>query len=140
MTLSLGVSAQYHPNAGVSIEGTPRSLIALARVLEQPAAGPVVILKARGDSDAGRALTELRLTASSGPVEIEVRGRRLAIRGGAEQLRVLAQNVAWFASHGDPDDPGDHSHVEYYEVPADSPPHYLAPSAEPLILAFQRDR
>jgi hypothetical protein len=117
MTVSLDVSAWYS-SSGVEISGTSQSLIALARLLERPEDAPVVMLRARG----------------SGAVHIDVQGH---IRGGAEQLGVLAQHIAFFATHGDPDDPLDHAHVEYYETPPDWT-HYLAPSAEPLILSFHR--
>jgi hypothetical protein len=136
MSVALDVTAWYHPSSGVEISGTPLSLMALARLLERPGATPMVVLRTRGHNGDGRLITELHLTSHPGAVHIEVQGHRLVIGGGAEQLRVLAKNVASFATHRDP---GDHAHVEYYETPSDWTPHYLAPGAEPLILKFRHE-
>src|SRR3954454_2143900 len=105
----------HEPRDGVSIEGAADALLWLPDRLRAPA-GPVRLAPAAGP-DRGRALTEVRIERQAGPVRITVEAGSLVLRGGPEQLGVLAGNLAWFARNGDPSDPLAHMHEEHYEIP-----------------------
>jgi hypothetical protein len=129
--------ATYHPQAGVSIEGAAGALLAVAEILRAAVDETASVrLGPAEDADAGRALTELRVELRTGPVYIGVDGGILLFRGGRDQLGILADNLAWFATNGDPADPLEHMHEEYYDMPGRE--HHLAPDAEPLVVGLRK--
>ncbi len=113
----------------LELRGTSAELAGLASGMH---AGMVTsVLATTGDpSPYGRLVARMRVTRTSGPVIIkyDVAADLLDVRGGGDQLALLALNIEGVAEEGDPES---HLHVDYY------PDHdYLAEASDPLVVTL----
>jgi hypothetical protein len=134
----LHVVARFELEGGVELEGTAEALARLAASLRQVDSCTTHSLTIPGDQDAAPYdgfLSQLCLESIPGPLRIHRDGGTLRLRGSAQALATLAQNIEFLVApsggagrvHGD----HQHVHVEYYD---DHP--FLAKEAEPLTIVL----
>jgi len=78
-------------------------------------------------------VTAFKVENNDDCVWVGLEGNTLVIRGSVDKLKILAENIEWFAS-SEKSNPsgGDHLHIEHY------PDHfYLAPSSIPMVLVLR---
>ena len=123
-----------YDNSGIALEGTEESLLELSDAIEKLSEVEILPLLDRQSSHdpyPGHAKS-LRLVLSEEPVCIGLCGDEISVRGAANKLKILAQNIRFVAEEKKQDSSGrirPHVHIEYY------PDHsFLKAESIPLVV------
>ena len=128
---------RYAPD-GVDLCGDPAALQMFARRLTTPTATGscrLCVPTTFPPDPYDGFLASIEISESVGLVQIELEGDVLAIRGAADMLGILAENVVFLAEEAVMSEPGkglNHLHVEYH-----SDHFFLDPSAIPLVVSVE---